>query len=200
MKIQTVLISGKQGSGKTTLANELLKTLRRNKTYVSHMTFATPLYQMHDYCRGLLKDAGINFIHQIKDGNLLQLLGTEWGRQTISTDIWIDVAKGRIQKTLNKEAYGYENAIFIFSDCRFENEFDAFPEALRVRLCCPDDVRKERAEMWRENVEHASEINLDHYSERGLFDKYFNTLTQPVREIATLIDAQLAKDSWIEKR
>lgn len=66
-------------------------------------------------------------------------------------------------------------SLIIVDDCRFENEFDALPEALRIRLEAREEVRRLRADSWREDVFHPSETGLDKYCEEGKFDLVFNT-------------------------
>lgn len=211
MEDTVVLISGKQGSGKTTLYNQLSGDieLRPGGIWIPHgLIFAGPLYEMHDYCRSVLVDAGIDPVHKVKDGNLLQLLGTEWGRNTIDKDVWVKIVKNRIKKygdDLRKDMQTERKFIFIISDSRFENEFDLFPEALRIRLECPEGVRKERAQkttMWRDNTHHPSETSLDRYSAEGRFDMYFHT-DDPINtseHMSQLIIAQILKNNWKEKR
>jgi hypothetical protein len=132
---------------------------------------------MHDFCRGLLADAGIPLPEavKVKDGNLLQLLGTEWGRNTIDVNVWVKLAQHEVQKLAARSGAYYERMVFIFGDCRFPNELEAFPDALTVRLDAPAELRKTRAEMWRENEKHASEIGLDTAAALGQFKLYFNT-------------------------
>jgi len=194
MKI--VLISGKQGSGKTTLQKALCASwaMRYSKPAFA-MNFADILYEMHD--------AVLSVFHKYhpprniaKDGPLLQLLGTEWGRNTIHTDIWVKCLKSKIEKT----GVTYPEGLFVIGDARFENEFDTFPEALRVRLVCDEDVRKQRCSMWRENVNHPSEIGLDKYATDGRFDLYYATEIESVEHVVELILAQLQKSTWFEKR
>lgn len=198
--IQTVLISGKQGSGKTTLANALQKEIQTQKTArVFQMTFAEPLYRMHDFCRGIVRSAGIEHLKGQKDGNLLQLLGTEWGRNTVNQNIWVEICKSRMGEILEKEGRGYDRVVFVISDCRFENEFDNFGSALRVRLECPKEIRKIRATMWRTNDKHPSETDLDHL-DPDEWDMVFETSSLTPEAIASLIHAQLVKNVWTEKR
>ena len=52
---------------------------------------------------------------------LMQLLGTEWGRHMISANLWIDLA----EQNLNCLSAVFDSAPgFIISDVRFENEAD----------------------------------------------------------------------------
>lgn len=168
--MKVILLSGKQGSGKTTLQQDLLKHLivergRETRT----MNFADPLYELHNYCLKRMESWGI--VRDIKkDGPLLQVLGTEWGRKTIDENIWVKICKNKCAEEMVRGT----NYVII-GDCRFENEFEAFPDALRVRLTAPMEVRKARCEMWRDNDQHPSEIGLDRYENLGVFDLLFDT-------------------------
>lgn len=201
MKIQIVLLSGKQGSGKTTIANQLVEQMDSNSTLVEHITFADPLREMHDAVLKILAKYGVK--REIKkDGPLLQLLGTEWARNTIDQNIWVNMAKSYVDsyaKSPELESCGIKRLVFIISDCRFKNEFYAFPEALRVRLDCNKELRRQRCEMWRDKDDHISETDLDEYLAK--FDMVLNTgLDTNPKHAATLMEAQLMKDSWLEKR
>ena len=170
-----VLISGKQGSGKTTLATnlrDLWHEVPNNRAFI--MKFASPLYDMHNFILGYLADHGIKR-DMVKDGPLLQLLGTEWGRKTVSENIWVDLLKAKIKKSQDpSRSYGARQ-LFIIEDCRFRNEFDAFPDAVKIRLECSLEARQWRCEAWRPNDTHESEMDLDGYSLNNKFDLTFDT-------------------------
>ena len=173
-----ILVSGKQGSGKTTLITEL-----RKQRKVATVKFADPLYEMHEFILNKMQTwTGEPRI--VKDGALLQLLGTEWGRKHRGDNVWVDICKKKID--LLRQASLAE--IIAIDDCRFENEFDAFPDALTVRLECPEEVRKQRMEHgWRDNTSHASETGLDKYAKDGKFDLVIPTDRISARESAKLI-------------
>lgn len=199
--IQVLLISGKQGSGKTTLQKALIEKFKPQTGTRCHLiNFADPLYEMHNFCVGKLEALGVKR-DIVKDGPLLQLLGTEWGRKTVDENVWVDALYGQINLIMEREGRGYEKNVFIVGDCRFRNELMGLPNALRIRLECSRDTRKARCTAWRENDTHPSEVDLDEWVyEVGRFDLIFNTGTQATAHIATMIMAQLDKNVWLEKR
>jgi hypothetical protein len=172
MRNEIILLSGKQGSGKTTLMEGLSDKAQSAGWKVEKLIFADTIYRIHDFALALLEERGIKRDIK-KDGRLLQLLGTEWGRNTIENDIWVKALQGQIQNIINLE--NSSDRLFIVSDCRFRNEFDGVPGAFKVRLECDRDIRKERCSQWREDENHISETDLDKYSEEGKFDCYVNT-------------------------
>lgn len=167
MKNLTILISGKQGSGKTTLAESLCNSINvvmnERNIRAQHHSFAQPLYKMHHLV--LEQMSLLGFETPTKDGKLLQLLGTEWGRATYGEDVWVKAAKNKIAKTM-EYASKLDGFIAVISDCRFKSELFGFPDALTVRLECPAEIRRERIEKtpgqsWREDESHPSETELD---------------------------------------
>ena len=187
-----LLISGKMGSGKTTLAERLGNYMHSvfNWGY-KHVKFASPIYEMHAMCRGVLKHYDIP-VSEEKDGNLLQLLGTEWGRKHLGEDVWVQCAQNTCSQWF-KKFEKRKNNLIIIDDCRFENELAAFPEAFKVRLECDRDIRKERATMWRENENHPSEIGLDNRESR--FDLILNTDRLNINECVLAVEESL-REGW----
>ena len=188
MKTNVVVISGQQGSGKTSLANALMAKAKSGEV----VKFADPLYEIHDLAVGIVRNAGIKFDKK-KDGELLQYLGTEWGRK-IDEDIWAKIAKSTVDYIIEK----YQPTdLIVIDDCRFENEFNIFKDmALMIRLECPEEVRKARAEYWRENTSHPSETGLNKYSAEMKFDEYFATNVLSTEEIANKILSILKTPAW----
>jgi hypothetical protein len=167
MVTKIILISAKQGGGKSTLSAEIRKLFSDQMmegpwNWMSvEMIFAGAIYEMHDYCRKYLTDCGIEVSSQ-KDGDLLQFLGTEWGRGKYGPDIWVDILRAKIQETIHHaEKTGVNKLLICIPDCRFKNELEVWPGAYRVRLECPEEIRRERCSMWRKNTAHASETDLD---------------------------------------
>jgi hypothetical protein len=182
-----LLISGKQGSGKTSNTNAIMEIVLGLGYLPVIFKFARPLYEMHDAILPILHKYGIRPEAMTKDGELLQVLGTEYGRRRIRESIWIDVCRRQIDAYLNETGPGTEGRLAVIDDARFENEFDAFPDAFRVRLEAPEEVRKPRCSYWREEVNHSSEIGLDQYMHMGKFDLVVPTDTASVESTSHLI-------------
>jgi len=170
--IQIVKISGKQGSGKSTVAEALkLRAKKSNYDFVGIMKFATTLYALHDML--LNKMETLTGVPRVKkDGTLLQLLGTEWGRKTFGENVWVDILGKEISKLYDKESK--LKRLIIIDDCRFENEFDGI-QGLNVRLIAPENIRKSRADAWRDATDHPSETGLDKYQDQLKFDLTLET-------------------------
>lgn len=141
----------------------------------AELAFADPLYEMQNAVCAVLREYG--FETKRKYGSLLQFLGTEFGRTEFGPDIWVNIAKHRMER-LERNCFNYhgQRGVFIISDCRFENELNAFPGAIKVRLECAEEIRKSRilttpGQNWCENTNHPSETGLDHITDwSGKFD------------------------------
>lgn len=166
MKGLVIQISGKQGSGKSTLSQKLKKELEEFYS-VYCLKYAGPLYEMHNAVLRVADEYGFKKIK--KDGPLLQVLGTEWGRNTRGENCWVKAIKKRAKELMTHDT------IVIIDDCRFENEFTAFPKSLKIRLVASAKIRKERAESWRTNQSHPSEVGLDRFEKLGKFDLVLDT-------------------------
>lgn len=106
-------LTGKAQSGKTTFSDYLYSKLGKDCSALT--SFAEPIKEM-------LKIIGVEDVDAYKTKNhpilgitsriMMQSLGTEWGRNTVYEDIWVDIAKSK----------GVGKEILIISDVRFENE------------------------------------------------------------------------------
>lgn len=147
---------------------------------VTVLKFADILYRWHDFIRDDLERFGYN--PPKKMGQLLQWLGTEFGRQQVSENIWCEMLAKRAKKYFDGvETLGFEKAFVIVDDMRFKNELDISVsefrksdiETVTIRLECAKEVRKRRCDGWRENDTHPSEVDLDDWV--GRFDLVVNT-------------------------
>ena len=147
--MRSIILSGKQGSGKTTLAKMFASV-----PHFYYVRFASVIYEMHNAVLDIGRKYGIK---KDLDKTLLQLLGTEWGRETLHKDVWVSCLQKKVALMQRHDP----NAHFIIDDCRFPNELSAFPNFLKIRLECDRDIRKERVSQWRDNENHVSETALD---------------------------------------
>ena len=197
--MKVVMLSGKQGSGKSTLQRTLASDWTEAGGLSFELNFSDVIYEMHNYVLQVL-DRHLPPRGITKDGALLQLLGTEWGRRTLGDDIWIRCLEERVQQVHGSIAFDPKEALVIIGDCRFPNEFDAFPEALRLRLIAREEIRRIRATSWRENSTHQSEVALDNYEADWKFDLIFDTEVLAVSECSSLIMRALKSGSFDKLR
>jgi len=181
-----VLLSGKQGSGKSTIQKVLKQRWEQEtKGRAFDINFADVIYEMHN--------AVLDILHKYipprpiaKDGKLLQLLGTEWGRDSISRNLWVDIMKSKIKSLIGPDPSPVPK-IVIIGDCRFENEFEAFPGALRVRLTASEEARRKRCSAWRTDTLHPSELGLDFLEKLNAFDIVIDTEKNRVETCVNMI-------------
>lgn len=119
-------LTGPAGAGKSSFAAHLCR-----KYGFIELAFADPVYamaavvlDMHvDEFRAMcanrsFKETSLQFIDK-SPRQLLQTIGTEWGRNLIDSDLWVKLLALRIQTlTLSKNAPRF----VVISDVRFENE------------------------------------------------------------------------------
>ena len=162
-----ILISGKQGSGKTTLANNIVDKFRSINCSIYHFAFADPIYEIH------------NQYSQVKNRDLLISIGT-MGRN-INVNYWVSILLKKIEDA--------PSSFFVISDCRRINEIESFNlfdsriyRIIKIRLNASMEVRLYRALCFSNN-DHISETELDNYPH----DLYINTdimLSSDVTDIA----------------
>ena len=122
-KMKLIGIAGKARSGKDTAANYLLEKLGADWYSAS---FADPMKEMLNVI-GVdtgdgFKDLPVNQ-YGVSTRHMLQTLGTEWGRNLIDSNFWVDVFA-------NMNAY----QCVIVPDVRFENEAELIRE-FGVLIC-----------------------------------------------------------------
>lgn len=115
-----IAFTGSSGSGKST-AGETLKAYAGAGRAVSNTKFAAPLYKIQETIYQVIAPAYTRPPDFVKDRKLLQWIGTEWGRGTISESLWLNLWKARIALVSSKNP----EVIHTCDDCRFNNEADA---------------------------------------------------------------------------
>ena len=113
-----IAFTGNAGCGKSTAAQALC-----SKRQATRISFADPLRSMLQAFGLSWKQLTIDKQHPIGwlDGKtprqLMQTLGTEWGRHLVHPDLWIRIAQRRIEQ--HRET---SSRPLVFDDCRFDNE------------------------------------------------------------------------------
>ena len=161
-------ISGKYGTGKTTLANALQQEFGG-----VHLAFATRLKQAASIITGVAEehmwtDEGKSIYIQhlgMTVGRFLQVFGTKM-RETFGYDIWVDPVIGETER----------HDLAFIADCRFPNEVEAIKAAggVVIRLNRPnvDPALNGR------DPNHPSETALDDYKGFDLVIENDGTLEQ----------------------
>lgn len=106
-------LTGAMGSGKTTATRIISE--HTNQPIVT-LKLAQPLYDLQDLIYKAIEPIYPKPKDFIKDRKLLQLLGTDWGRNTIDPDLWVKLWKLRLAE------YADKKVIVIVDDVRFDNE------------------------------------------------------------------------------
>lgn len=189
------VFSGKQATGKSTYGDYLLNYIGKDRCKI--FKFAEIIYKLHDVCLPILKEYEIVPKDVRKEGCLLQVLGSEYGRVHKGKNVWADVCKKEVDKYLAENSNNYA----IIDDCRFENEFDYFhPVANMIRLTCPLEIRKARCSAWRDNDNHISETGLDAYEKAGNFDIIIDTRGTASNDPSSDIAYMLTDFGYLFKR
>lgn len=190
-----VLVSGCQGSGKTTTSDKLAEVLWHGYgVNVIRTRYAAVLYEMHNAVVEIGRKYGIPL--KDKESRLLQVMGTEWGRYTVDKNIWVNATVGKVASEFQNSKSNINVAIL--DDCRFVNEFHAFDsvdgvKVVKVRLDANEDVRRARAVGWREDTKHESETGLDEYAKEGKFDLFMPTDLMTQDMVVSVLELHVVK-------
>lgn len=101
--------AGQMRSGKDTAAEYVVRQLG-----AKNMKFADPIYDILHYAQDRCG------VERHKDRFFLQWLGTDWARNTLDPQIWINILLRDIKK---------QKGHIVVSDARFSNEFEALKRA-----------------------------------------------------------------------
>ncbi len=148
--LPNIYFVAKAGAGKSYSARFLIE-----KYGFQTAKFAYPIYMIAEKYFGMTE----------KDRKLLQILGTEAGRDTIRQSIWIDRFEEDmliIRKTT--ELLNRQVPKFVMDDCRFPNEHEVLKRLgfVGIYIDVPDETRRGRL-IGRDGT--AQESTLNHKSE-----------------------------------
>jgi len=120
---------------------------------------------------------------------LLQLLGTECGRQIINPNIWVNATMGdykQVGSPLVVMAKGLEPLYpnWIITDCRFPNEAKAITDkgGINIRINRPNVLNNQN----NINLEHISETSLDNYKFDYVLDNN-GTIDELIKQVKSIL-------------
>lgn len=122
-------LAGRAGAGKDTVAQMIVQAAGAVGYPAIVTSFADPLYEAVSAITGIpvnrlrdreLKEQPIEWLGK-SPRELLQTLGTQWGRQMIHPEIWVAATARRWR--------GSDAAVIAIPDVRFDNEARAIREA-----------------------------------------------------------------------
>lgn len=150
---------GKAGSGKSSCTKYL-----QEKYGYTITKFAHPVYAI----------AQNYFEMKEKDRKLLQIIGTDAGRQWINPNIWVNRFKEDIQIVILTSAYLNQKVPnFCSDDVRFKNEYEALISMgwKGIYLNCSDEIRFKRLSSrdgysQEKFNNHASETGIDEFKDK----------------------------------
>lgn len=144
--------SGQMGVGKSAAIQALRDYLPPNR--VQLVKFAQPLYDMQEmiYRR-------VSAVHKrkegfVKDRKLLQWLGTDWGRETVSPTIWVDLWTSEARDGLK------DRLVVVCDDVRFDNEADAVHSLGGVVIKLTSNNIADRSVVTNGIENHKSEVAI----------------------------------------
>lgn len=150
-----IAMTGGMGVGKSTAIEAV------NYTYpdrVKLIKFAAPLYEMQEMIYRRIYAAYKRPDSFVKDRKLLQFLGSDWARESINPDVWVDLWKVEAAKALTT------GSIVVCDDCRYDNEAETIKSmgGLIIKITSNDAYKRINTRAGIAN----------HSSESGISDKF----------------------------
>lgn len=108
--------NGSMGVGKSTAIQALKDFVFPQE--VTLIKFAQPLYDMQEFIYRRIAPVHSRPSNFTKDRKLLQWLGTDWGRDTISQSLWVSLWVDAVEELRAEDP----SAIIVCDDVRFDNE------------------------------------------------------------------------------
>lgn len=180
MRFLVIGIAGRASAGKTTLARMVatrLEEVAKVRVFIS--PFAAPV-------KRIAAEMGWNGAKDAKGRRLLQLIGTDCGRECVHPNIWVDMW---MEETFTQSNCNHGHAV-IADDVRFPNEAHA------IREQCGYIIHIERPQTWRRWFRslfaHASER---HAIDADFYVKNNGTLEHLENEAALIVATIVKKES-----
>lgn len=131
-RLPVIGIVGAMGAGKSTIAQVLVREFGARRASmadpIKDMLMAMGLSRFDVSGPNAHRAAGLDFLGGRSPRFALQTLGTQWGRKTISGDIWVNAMKQRIGNNWPASDKYYTaphgTQMTVIDDIRFPNEFN----------------------------------------------------------------------------
>jgi hypothetical protein len=140
-------LCGKKGCGKTYVAEHL-----RDNKQATILRFADTLKNMmrvmgfsDGQINGGLKEVACDMLDGKTPRYAMQTLGTEWGRNLLHENIWVDMLLSKADRT---------DGLVVIDDVRFPNEIDAIREKGGIIAWL------ERVSIYEDHDAHSSETSI----------------------------------------
>jgi|TARA_R110002012_G_scaffold321787_1_gene551397 adenylate kinase family enzyme len=187
-----IAISGKMGSGKTTLAEEIRKQFTEG--YNGHSAMVSLGAPVKEVARNYFLMPA-----DVKDRLLLQQIGQQF--RTIKPDVWVDL----LMQDVAGLADTTEVDLAICDDVRFVNELNAMKNDgwMTIRLTVSEEEQKRRLESaygdkWTEHWRNRNEISETDLDEAKGFDMILDNLElSMVPHIASEILELINTEIWL---
>ena len=208
--IEVIGITGLKGAGKDTFARLIEKKLsphidRQRGDGIVLTSFASPIKEMVELITGYgeayfednpeEKEKPVEWLGA-SHRKLWQTLGTQWGREMIHPDIWVNVAKEKFRQHGASCAFCCFRLI-IFTDVRFDSEAQMIRELDGSVI---EVVDAEREVSTAERIKRF--LGLVHESEKGVSEGLTNTTVLNYKSDGTGELEKHADDAvkWLRKK
>ena len=186
-KLPNIYFVGKAGAGKSYSAKFLI-----DKYGYKVAKFAYPVY--------IIAEKYFNM--KEKDRKLLQVIGTDAGRDQIDNEIWVKRFKEDMTIIkLTAEKLGLPIPKFVMDDCRFPNEHAILKELgfVGIYINVSDEKRKERligrdGKTQEETFNHKSETLIDNFKDELIMLDGEGTLEESYRKLNSLLQTLIKTD------
>lgn len=123
-RVNFIALAGRAGSGKDAVATLLVDIIELEGCFVTRERFAEPIKDMIESGLGIdctnvrrgEKETPVEWIGKSRR-ELMQTLGTEWGRNLVHPDIWVRALEQRLR-------FAWDDDWVVIPDCRFRNEVE----------------------------------------------------------------------------
>lgn len=183
------LYSPYPGAGKTTLAqliyDENKDCFSNGHACVELISFATPMRWMisslYEYSTGYIGEDFEELYEEHKEEieptlktsirHMMRTLGTEWGRNCIRENFWVDIAEEKLKSSCA--------SIVVFDDLRFPNEYKMLKKhgARFIKIIRPDVAPPKRS-LFRSFLEMLRIVKKPHASDGALEGFYFDLVIE----------------------